>query len=130
MQWLLLALVLVIVLIAGLQLFMMLRFKRQEGTAAPSLDGLLPEGISPQPRMLFYFYSEHCGPCKAVTPLVDELQGRHEGVVKVDVRRNMEIARRFGVMGTPTLIRVEDGRIAKIHVGGISRSRFEQFYAG
>jgi thioredoxin 1 len=130
MQWLLIVMVLVIVLVAALQIVLLLKAKRQEGRAAPPLEEVLPEGVKPQPHMLFYFYSEHCGPCKAVTPLVDELGSRQEGVVKVDVRRHMETARRFGVMGTPTLVRVEEGRIVKVHVGGISSGRFEQFYAG
>lgn len=130
MQWLVALLILVVVAVAGLQVAMLLKAKRQEGRAAPPLDEVLPEGIVPQSRMLFYFYSEHCGPCKAVTPLVDELKSRDAGVVKVDVRRHMGTARRFGVMGTPTLIRVDEGKIARVHVGGISTARLVRFYEG
>lgn len=130
MQWLLIVMVLIVVLVAALQIVLLLKAKRQEGRVAPPLEEVLPEGVKAQPQMLFYFYSEHCGPCKAVTPLVDELESRQEGVVKVDVRRHMHTARRFGVMGTPTLVRVDEGRIAKVHVGGISSGRFEQFLAG
>lgn len=128
MQWLLVGLVLVLAMVMALQIAMLLRVRKQEGRAAPPLNEVLPDGVEPQPRMLLYFYSEHCGPCRGVTPLVDALAERHDGVVKVDVRRNMETARRFGVMGTPSLVRVEDGIISRVHIGGITEGRLEQFY--
>lgn len=128
MQWLLLALVLVLILVAALQLMMYLRARRQEGRAAPPLEEVLPAGVAPQQRMLLYFYSEHCGPCKTVTPLVEALGQTHDGVVKVDVRRHMETARRFGIMGTPSLVRVDEGTISRVHMGGITAKRLEQLY--
>lgn len=128
MQWLAWVMIAILLLIVALQIGMLLKARRQQGKAAPPLEEVLPEGVTPQRRMLLYFYSEHCGPCRSMTPLVDELGQRHDGVVKVDVRRHMETARRFGVMGTPSLIRVEDGTISRVHMGGISARRLEQFY--
>lgn len=128
MQWLLVLFLLLLIGVAGLQIALFLRSKRQEGKVAPPLDEVLPEGVSPQPRMLLYFYSEHCGPCRSVTPLVEELAKQHAGVVKVDVRRHMHTARRFGVMGTPSLVRIDDGMITRVHVGGISTHRLQQFF--
>lgn len=128
MQWLLLALVVLLLAVAGLQLFLLLKTKRREGSAAPPLAEVLPDGVEPRPRMLFYFYSEHCGPCRSVTPLVEELGQRHDGVVKIDVRRHMQTARRFGVMGTPSLVRVDNGVITRIHVGAISEGKLGQLF--
>jgi len=128
MQWLLAGLVLVLLLVAALQIALFIKARRQEGREAPPFETVLPEGVSPQSRMLFYFYSEHCGPCKSVTPLIDDLAERHDGVVKVDVRRHMETARRFGVMGTPSLVRVDDGTISRVHMGGVTAKRLEQMY--
>jgi thioredoxin 1 len=128
MQWLLLALVLLLLVVAGMQVALLVKVKKQEGRQAPPLDEVLPEGVSPQPRMLLYFYSEHCGPCRNVTPLVEELGRQHAGVIKVDVRRHMQTARQFGVMGTPSLVRVDNGTISRVHVGGISGKRLESLF--
>jgi thioredoxin 1 len=80
--------------------------------------------------MLLYFYSEHCGACRPVTPLIDELSRARQGVVKVDVRRHIDTARRFGIMGTPSLVLVDKGQIARVHVGAISDGYLQQFYDG
>jgi len=130
MHWLLDTLIVLLSLAALILLGGWWWSKRQEGKAAPPLHEVLPEGIVPQPRMLLYFYSEHCGACRAVTPLIEALGQERNGVVKVDVRRHIETARRFGIMGTPSLVMVEQGRIARIHVGGISDGKLMQFYNG
>jgi len=130
MHWMLNALIVLLLLFALMQLVLLWRAKRQEGKAAPPLHEVLPQGVVPQPRMLFYFYSEHCGACRHVTPLVDELSQARDGVVKVDVRRHIDTARRFGIMGTPSLVLVDRGQIARIHVGAISDGKLQQFYDG
>lgn len=119
----------VVLLMAALQLYVVWRAHRSLGQMAPPLEEVLPAGTSPQRRMLFYFYSEHCGPCRSVTPLIDDLADGDEGVVKFDVRRHFAVARRFGVMGTPTLVLLLDGRIARVHVGGITPARLQRFWA-
>jgi thioredoxin 1 len=117
-------------LVAGYQAVLLIRAKKQQGKAAPPLSEVLPDGVPVRPKMLFYFYSEHCGHCRKVTPLIESLEREHDGVVKVDVRRQLSTARRFGVKVTPSLYRVEDGAIADVHVGEISRQHLHRFYPG
>lgn len=128
MQWLLNILILLLLLFAMLRLFLLWRARHLEGKVAPPLHEVLPEGVKPQQRMLLYFYSEHCGACRNVTPLVDDLSRERDGVVKVDVRRHIDTARRFGISVTPSLVLVDNGLIARMHIGPISDIALLQFY--
>ena len=131
MQWLIIPLIALLLVLAVMKFRVLRRARRQEDNVAPPLHEVLPEGVAAQPRMLLYFYSEHCAPCRSVTPLIEELYHRRgEGVVKVDVRRHLMTARRFGIRTTPSLILVDRGRIAGIHTGSISQATLQQFYDG
>jgi thioredoxin 1 len=130
MEWILQALIGLLLLYALLQTGLLWRARRQKARSAPPLHEVLPEGVAPQPRMLLYFYSEHCGACRRVTPLIDELSRARDGVVKVDVRRYRDSARRFGIMVTPSLVVIDNGRIELVHEGVISGGKLQQFYGG
>lgn len=127
MQWLLNTLILLLLLIAVMQLLLLWRARKREGKIAPPFHDVLPEGMAPQQRMLLYFYSEHCGACRSVTPLIDQLSREKKGVVKVDVRRHTDTARRFGIKVTPSLVLVDKGQIARMHVGVFSDGTLQQF---
>lgn len=127
MQWLLTTLILLLLLIAVMQLALLWRARKREGKMAPPFHDVLPEGVAPQQRMLLYFYSEHCGACRNVTPLIDRLSSEKDGVVKVDVRRHIDTARRFGITVTPSLVLVDKGLIARMHVGVFSDGTLQQF---
>lgn len=117
-------------LVALLQLLLLSRVRSREAKVAPPLHEVLPDGVRPQQRMLLYFYSAHCGECRHVTPLIDDLGRERSGVVKVDVRRNIDMARRFGIKMTPSLVLVHRGVITRIHTGSISNGGLQRFYDG
>lgn len=112
-----------ILFFTALQLRVIFATRRLKGRPAPPLDALLDESQRQQQRLLFYFFSEHCGPCRAMTPVVERLADRHPNIVKVDVERSPELARGFGVMATPTVILVQEGRIAKVAVGTVGERK-------
>lgn len=60
------------------------------------------------------FYADWCGPCKMVSPIVEELAAEKTDVkfVKVNVDDNPEVAERFGIMSIPTLIYFKNGEVA------------------
>ncbi len=69
--------------------------------------------------VLVDFWAEWCGPCRMVSPLVDEIAEERDDVVvgKVNVDEQGELAMRFGVMNIPTLLVFKGGEIVNKAVG-------------
>lgn len=63
--------------------------------------------------VLLDFWASWCGPCRMVSPVIDEIAGEHPEirVGKVNVDEQPELARSFGVMTIPTLVAMKDGKI-------------------
>lgn len=62
--------------------------------------------------VLVDFYADWCGPCKMLSPIVDEISEERGDIVvgKVNIDENMEIAAAYNVMSIPTLIVYKDGK--------------------
>lgn len=69
--------------------------------------------------VLLDFYATWCGPCRMVSPLVDEIAEEHPEftVGKIDVDAEGELAQRFGIVSIPTIIAMKDGKIVRQLVG-------------
>lgn len=70
--------------------------------------------------VLLDFWAAWCGPCRMVSPLVDELAEELEGQVvvgKVNVDEEPELAAKFGVMSIPTLAVMKNGQVTKKAIG-------------
>ena len=66
------------------------------------------------------FWSEHCGPCKMLSPVLDEVAaeiGDAAKVTKVDVMAERELAMKFGIRAVPTLIFMKDGEVKETKTG-------------
>ena len=74
--------------------------------------------------VLVDFWATWCGPCKMLSPVVDEVAEEANGefiVGKVNVDEEKELAKKFRVMSIPTLIVFKDGAEAKRSVGFIEK---------
>ncbi len=69
--------------------------------------------------VLLDFYADWCGPCRMVSPIVDEIAKEREDVLvgKVNVDDEPELASTFGVMSIPTLVVMKNGEITNKAVG-------------
>ena len=70
--------------------------------------------------MLVDFWADWCGPCRMVSPVLDQLARERAGsvkLVKVDVDRSPGLSRRFDVQAIPTLMVIVDGKVAARQAG-------------
>ena len=69
--------------------------------------------------VLIDFLATWCGPCRMVSPIVDEIAEEHDEfkICKVDVDQEPELAQKFGVVSIPTLVVIKDGKVAGQSVG-------------
>ena len=78
------------------------------------------------------FWAEWCGPCKMMSPIVDELSAELAGkvkVVKINIDENPNVPAKYGIRGIPTFIVFKDGQAVETKVGGMSRSQFAEWVA-
>lgn len=74
------------------------------------------------------FWAEWCGPCKALAPVLEEINsevGEKANVVKVNVDENGDLAQKYGIRGIPTLIFFKGGQAQKTLVGNQPKSEIQ-----
>ena len=108
---------------------MIRKARMQMGQPAPELTGKLGRAIRKGGRTLFYFYSPRCGACRSMTPLVQRMQKKGQNAFAVDISSDMDTARRFGVMATPTVILVQKGTIEEVRVGPLPEATLKKMVA-
>lgn len=83
------------------------------------------EVIKSESPVLVDFWAEWCGPCRAVSPIVDEIAKEYQGklkVMKVNVDDNQGTAMKYQVMSIPTLLFLKDGQEVDKIVGALPKS--------
>ena len=76
--------------------------------------------------VLLDFWASWCGPCKMLSPIVDEVAEEVNGKVKVgkiNVDEEQELARAFNIMSIPTLVVINNGKLVNQSVGVISKQQ-------
>ena len=80
--------------------------------------------------VLVDFWAEWCGPCKQLSPTVEELAVENQDKIKVfkmDVDSNREIAAKYGIRSIPSLIIFKNGEPAGVEIGALSKQQLEEF---
>lgn len=87
-------------------------------------DNFQKEVMESEKPVLVDFWAPWCGPCRMVSPIIDEIAGEvnHAKVGKVNVDEQSELASQYGVMSIPTLIVFKDGKILRQEVGARNKN--------
>lgn len=83
------------------------------------------EVINAKGLVLVDFYADWCGPCKMMSPIIEEIAEETKDSLKVgklNIDESPEVSSDFGIMSIPTLLIFKDGEIAKSFVGVTSKN--------
>ena len=78
------------------------------------------------------FWAPRCGPCRTLSPTLDELAGEMKSVkfAKINVDDNMDISREFGVSAIPTVLIYKDGKVTDRFVGAYPKEQIKKKIEG
>ncbi len=80
--------------------------------------------------VLVDFWAVWCGPCKMLSPIVDDIAGEYADklvIAKMNVDENPQTPQKFGIRGIPTLLLFKKGELVAQKVGAMSRSQLKTF---
>ncbi len=77
------------------------------------------EVINTDKTVLIDFYADWCGPCRMVSPIIDEIASERDDIVvgKVNVDKENELASQFKVYSIPTLVVMREGKVVSQKTG-------------
>ncbi len=89
-----------------------------------NFEELIKEGI-----VIVDMFATWCGPCKMLGPVVEELSNEYTNIkfVKIDVDECADVAKRYGIMSIPTLIKFENGQEIDKKIGFINKEQFKEW---
>ena len=84
--------------------------------------------VAKYPVMLVDFWAPWCGPCRMVSPIIEQLAKEYSGKVafgKVNVDENQMISASFGIQSIPTMMIFKNGKAVDVIIGALPKAQIE-----
>ena len=91
-------------------------------------DNFKAEVLDYKGTVLVDFWADWCGPCRMLSPIVDEVANENPGIKvgKINVDEQQELSAQFGIMSIPTLLVFKDGKKINESIGLIPKEQIEK----
>jgi len=116
-----LLLIIVIILVSlfiTIQLWAYIKSKKLAGKKIPfdEIDEEIAEEIKDKTGLI-YFFSPRCHNCKIQSPIIEDIKKSYKNIISIDASKNINIARTFNIMGTPSILIFSGNKIMGYFVG-------------
>lgn len=118
MIYLIIVIFIFLTLLFGFQFFLIAKSKKMAGHSidVSKVRNDL-KSILNKDKAIIYFYSPNCSACKYQAPVIENLKKQNYNVLPIDVSRDLQTARLFGIMGTPSIAIMSKNTIKELFVG-------------
>ena len=93
-------------------------------------DSTFQDDISSQSNLVLVdFWAEWCGPCKQISPILEEIANEKENlnIIKLNIDENPATPQKYNVRGIPTLMLFKDGKLIDTKIGSLPKSSLEDW---
>ena len=104
-----------------------------EGITHLTDDSFETEVLKADGPVLVDYWAEWCGPCKMITPVLEEIAKEYAGKIKItklNIDENPATPPKYGIRGIPTLMLFKNGNVEATKVGAVSKSQLSAFIDG